>query len=209
MAENSPIAENVQALIDKLHYEGVKAGNEDARRIVDKAREEAEKIIKTARTEADKIRSEAYETIEKEKIASQAAFKTSLRDTVLTLKTQLFLQLKNQLEKLISTKMNNTEFLEELILSIAKAAANSKVQKLEVVVGEIKDYQEKRDQLIKTIVTDMSQKGIELGIGREKGIKIKLVDQEVEIDLSEEALTQLIYTLIIPRYRELFEGIKS
>lgn len=209
MAEKSPISENVQALIDKLHFEGVKAGSEDARLIVQKAKQEAAKIIDDAQKEADRLRAEAHAMIEKEKSASEAAFKTSLRDSVLTLKTQLFLQFKNQLQKQISTQMDDEKFLETLILTIAKAAISEEAQNINILVGEIKDYENRRDRLIEAIASKMLEDGIALGTGRDKGIKIKLIDQEVEVDLSEEALTELIYQLIIPRYRELFEGVKS
>jgi len=209
MAENTPIAENVQALIDKLHFEGVKAGREDAQLIVQQAKQEAAKIIQEAQKEADKLRNDAQEWIEKEKIASQSAFKTALRDSILKLKTQLFLQFKNQLQQNISHTMQDETFLETLILSIAQAATTSQEENIKIIVGEIEDYEHKRDQLIQAISTQMTQNKIALGVGRDKGIKIALVDQEVEVDLSQEALTELIYQLIIPRYRELFEGVTS
>ena len=50
---------------------------------------------------------------------------------------------------------------------------------------------------------------VRLGKTTQKGIKISLIDEEIEIDLTEEALTDLIYHLLIPRYHELLEGIEK
>ena len=38
------------------------------------------------------------------------------------------------------------------------------------------------------------------------GIKVRLVGKDIEIDLTDEALTDLILKYLLPRYREIVSG---
>jgi len=209
MTEKSPIAHNVQNLIDKLHLEGIEAGKDEGEVILDASKKKATLIIENAKKEAATIKDEMHQLIEDEKKASNEAMKIALRDTVLTLKTQLSLQFKTHLQNLISSKLSNNTFLEEMLITITKSSLSDKEESLEIIVSEIEESKEKQKKLIKSIASDMFRHEVRLGKTTQKGIKISLIDKEIEIDLTEEALTDLIYHLLIPRYHELLEGIEK
>ena len=44
------------------------------------------------------------------------------------------------------------------------------------------------------------------GDDRQPGIRIRLVEDEVTIDLTSEALTQLLLEHLLPRFRAVLEG---
>jgi V/A-type H+-transporting ATPase subunit E len=209
MTEKSPIAQNVQNLIDKLHLEGVEAGRDEGEVILEASKKRAALIIEKAQKEAAAIKDEMHQLIEDEKKASNEAMKMALRDAVLTLKTQLSLQFKAHLQNLISYKLADDTFLEEMLMAITRSSLSEKEESLEIIISEIEDSKEKQRKLIKSIASDMFRHKVRLGKTTQKGIKISLIDEEIEIDLTEEALTDLIYHLLIPRYHELLEGIEK
>lgn len=208
MTEKSPIAQNVQNLIDKLHLEGVEAGRDEGEAILEASKKKAALIIEKAQKEAAAIKDEMHQLIEDEKKASNEAMKMALRDAVLTLKTQLSLQFKTHLQHLISDKLSDDTLLEEMLLTITKSSLSDKEESLEVIISEIENSKEKQDKFIKKIASDMFRHQVRLGKINQKGIKVSLLDEQAEIDLTEEALTDLIYHLLAPRYCELFEGLK-
>ena len=208
MTEKSPIAQNVQNLIDKLHLEGVEAGRDEGEVILEASKKRAALIIEKAQKEAAAIKDEMHQLIEDEKKASNEAMKMALRDAVLTLKAQLSLQFKAHLQNLITHKLSDNTFLEEMLLTITKSSLSDKEESLEIIISEIENSKEKQDKFIKEIASDMFRHKVRLGKTNQKGIKISLLDDEAEIDLTEEALTDLIYHLLAPRYYELFEGLK-
>ncbi|MCH9740996.1 MAG: hypothetical protein K0U38_09190 [Epsilonproteobacteria bacterium] len=207
MQPNEPIAQNVQALVDKLHLQGVKAGKEEAEAILQKANEKAKQIIEEAEQRAKVIQEEAIQELEAEKKATHEAFKIALRNSVLTLKNQLFMQFKTHLQKLITQKLQDENFLEEMILTISSNIQSD--ENIELIVGRVENYESRQDAFIESIVEKMTTEGIKLGKLNRQGIKIQFIENNLEIDLSDEALTDLIYQLIIPRYQEMFDGVRS
>ena len=204
--EKQPIAENVQQLIDKLHDEGVKAAKAEALEIVEKAKSEANRIRNAAREEAEAIKSSAHQVIEEEKEAAHKAFAIASRDAVLLLKSQLFAQFEQHLKEMISREFTDEKFLYELILKISESALSEKEEDMQLLIGEIDETGQKRDDLIASLATQLAKKGIRLGKGGDRGIKILLEGENLQIDLSDKALSQLIAELIMPRYQEIFEG---
>lgn len=56
---------------------------------------------------------------------------------------------------------------------------------------------------------EMLEDGVEITAGgnHEAGIRIRLVEQDVEIDLTEKAVAALLLRHLLPRFRALLEGI--
>jgi V/A-type H+-transporting ATPase subunit E len=54
----------------------------------------------------------------------------------------------------------------------------------------------------------MLREGVSLGAadGLQAGIRIKLVDQNMQIDLTESAVSQLLLRHMLPRFRALLRG---
>ena len=74
-----------------------------------------------------------HQLIEDEKKASNEAMKMALRDAVLTLKTQLSLQFKIHLQHLISAKLSNDTFLEEMLITITRSSLSEKEESLKIM----------------------------------------------------------------------------
>lgn len=79
----------VQAIIDKIRAEGVKAAEDEAASILQKARAEAEDIVSRARKEADQLRQAAARDREREVDSGRQALAQAARDAVLSLKARI------------------------------------------------------------------------------------------------------------------------
>jgi V/A-type H+-transporting ATPase subunit E len=55
----------------------------------------------------------------------------------------------------------------------------------------------------------MLREGVSFGVAKDNqgGLKLKLVDQEVILDMSDEALAETILEHLQPRFRALLEGM--
>jgi len=208
MSETHPIGEGVQALIDRLYEEGVKPGRDEGAQILAEAKREAARLLDEAREEARQIRSDAHMHVEAERKAAREALRVAVRDTVLELREQLQLTFEHHVEKLLSSKLEEEAFLEEVILLIARRAVETEgLTDLSLFVGTGGIAPEKAERFIASVAAKMLETGVTLAPYKGRGIRIVLEGRSLTIDLSETVLAALINRMIAPRYREVFEGI--
>ncbi|MTH98818.1 hypothetical protein [Roseibium sp. RKSG952] len=222
--ERSAAGAGVQALIDRLKSEGVAAGQDQADAILKKAREEAQAIKHEAETRAKAILDKANREAAEEKAATQDGLKIAARDMVLSLRNELDGRIQDEAARLIGVTLSDEGFLQKLILSIAgRAKENAGItgnDKLEIVLPEraltfeeLKQSPEKVEpgtltHFAVTLANDVLREGVtfqtEPGL---RGIRIKLTDKNVSIDMTEEAVAELLKAHLQPRLRAIMEGV--
>lgn len=227
---DTPLAEHgVQALIDRLYDKGVQAGQDQAAQTVAYAESRAAQIIAEAKRQADAIRADAHRTAEAEQAAASEALKLAARDAFLGLKEDIAQRFGDQLRRLVRQDMATTDTLRALILAVAghtedAIRATAGVATPRLIVGVPTDpldlaeleadpvdgatAQAVRQQVMGTAAA-LLRDGVDLvpATGDQIGLTVRLVDQDVEIDLSDEAVTALLLKHIQPRFRALLEGV--
>jgi V/A-type H+-transporting ATPase subunit E len=212
----------VQELIDKLKTQGVAAGRQRADQIIRDAQNEAARIVAEAKTQADKLLAETHQQIEMERASAEEALKTAFRDTELTLRTKFRAAFAEYLKKLLSYELQDKDFLRQLVLAVAgrkqpEIAGEEKVEVLlpeGVFAGEeegekfFKDKQDSLYHLVLGISGQMLREGVELKPTRDfiGGIRVRVVGEDLDIDLSDEALSDLLLKYLLPRYRAIVSG---
>jgi len=65
-------------------------------------------------------------------------------------------------------------------------------------------------QVILTLSSDMLREGIELipSSEIEGGARVRLVKDQLEIDLSDRAIAKMLYERTLPRFRAIVEGVE-
>lgn len=208
MQEGNPIGEGVQELIGRLHEEGVKSGKEEAKKILADAQAEAARILDAARKESQRIKHEADAHADTLQKAAHAALKIAVRDAVLTLKEQLQLTFEHHVQKLVAKKLGEEAFLEKMIgLIVQSALAGEERDAMQLLVGSGEMEAAEAERFVQKVAKTLLEKGISVGHEQGRGIRIRLVGEELEIDLSDAALAGLINRMIAPKYRAIFEGI--
>lgn len=213
----------VQQLINRLRDDGVKAGQEKADQILREAQEQAAGIVAQAKTEAAELLDKTRAEIETEKAAAIESLKIAIRDTELKMEAELKAVFAAHVKRLVSVEMRDVEFLRQIILSIAGLAAGDKAcgdQPVEVLLPEhlfqsdekgtrlTFEGQENVRRLVLGITGELLREGVDLKPSESLGggIRIRLVGEDLEIDLSDNAISELLLQTILPRYRAIVSG---
>jgi len=223
MAETTKVASGVQQLINRLRDEGVKAGQEESDQILREAQEQASRIVAQAKAEAEKILNKARREIETERAAANDSLRVAIRDTELKMEAELKAGFAAHVKRLVSVELSDREFLRQIVLAIAGMAAGDKAcegQPVEVLLSQglfetderetrlTEKGQDRMRHLVLGISGDMLREGVDLKPSEEisGGIRIRLVGEDLEIDLSDQAISDLLLQNLLPRYQAIVTG---
>ena len=217
------VASGVEALIERLRNEGVNSGRTQAEQIVKEAEDRADSIIKQAEKQAAQMVKQAKEDSQNLERAGNQALEVAFRDTVLGLKSQLNQRFTGEVQRLVGDETQKPELLQKLILevvgSIKEAVADA--EQVEVLLPrkvegleELSRNPEELEQgilthFIRLLTQDVLREGVSFGITKDNkgGLQLRLIDQEVVLDLSDAAIAEVILEHLQPRFRALLEGI--
>ena len=223
MAVTTTVASGVQELITRLRDEGVKSGREKADQVLREAQEQASRMVAQAKAESEEILNKARSEIETEKAAANESLRVAMRDTELKMEAELKETFADHVKRLVSVEMRDVKFLRQIILAIAGLAAGDKAcgeQPVEVLLpkklfatGEkgtrlTEEGQDNMRRLVLGLSGEMLEQGVDLKPSEDigGGIRIRLVGEDLEIDLSDKAISDLLLQNLLPRYRAIVSG---
>lgn len=217
MADATKTSSGVTELIARIRDEGVAAGRDEAARIVAEAKDDAARILAEARAAADQKREESSAKIEADRQAALEALQQAARDTGLRLRAMVRTAFEARVKRLVSEATGHTEFVQSLMLVLAGKAADEYVRdkKAQILLADVvagkkldpEDEQRLRDAVL-AITGDALRDGIELVSSTEVkgGARVRLVGEDLEIDLTDEAISELLLKMLRPRYRAIIAG---
>lgn len=220
-----PIASGVDALIERLRDEGVDEGRSKAQRIISEAETRASWMVSQAREEAERITSRAREEARRSQKGAEEAMLIAARDALLSVKAQLTQQFAGKVRRLVSETVSKEKILEQMVLELVGRSRDEVGEEGEVevilphdVVGvddlrrNINDLKEgPLSNFILAETTDMVREGVSFGVSEEDegGLRLKLNEGEIELDMTDRAVAELLLQHLQPRFRALLEGIIS
>ncbi len=222
--EPERLSGGVEALIDRLREEGVAAGRAEADRIVKDAEERAARLLADAEREARETVEAARKEADAYRAAGEAALKAAMRDAVLTMKGELMERFSENVRRFVGRDLADAELLKTLVLEVAGRvrplveAADGRVEVilpekaagLEELRANPEELQEGRlTSLVLGLTREMLKEGVTIAVTEEvpSGIRVKIVDEGVELDVSEEAVAALLLKHLQPRFRAILEGV--
>jgi V/A-type H+-transporting ATPase subunit E len=214
----------VEELIQRLRRQGVEAGRTRGEEIAQAAEKKANAVLDEARARAQTIVEEARREAEQLKASGEDALRVAARDTILRMREELTQFLRTRVRRLVSEQLEDRELLRRLVLEVAaRALGESSIDRakhVEVLLpGEVVGIEELRKrpeelegklgQLVRQIASATWREGISFneqaeGVG---GIRIRLTEEDIEIDLSEDSITDLLMQHLQPRFRAVMEGV--
>jgi V/A-type H+/Na+-transporting ATPase subunit E len=216
-----PVVESagVELLIARLRDQGIAQGRTQAEALVTAAQQQAADIVAAAKREADALAVKANDEAGKLKTAGEDAIRLAMRDTMLSLEGDLINRFQNMLRGLVKGILEDPAFLQRLILEVAGKAAPS-VERAELLlpaeIVSLEDLQRKPEEakpgtlshFVLSLGGGMLREGLTFGVadGPQTGIRVKLVDENMQIDLTESAVSQLLLRHMLPRFRALLRG---
>lgn len=221
MNESPYEAVGVQELIDRLRQSGVEEGQARAEELLTEAHHQAEQVLQRAVRQAEEIIHDARREADRIRQAGADAVRLAVRDAVLSLKGQLADQFRRRVEHLVRVTLDDRKFLRELILELGRRSlpeeeSGEQNVLLPADVGDIQNLfsdpeqaaEEPLGQFVLSVTGDLLREGLTFGTGEHHapGLRVRLVDQDVEIDLTDKAITDLLLKHLLPRFRLLVEG---
>ncbi len=209
----------VQVLIDRIRDQGVRAAEEEAARIVREAEIKAAKLLAEAKAEADRMREQAKAKIESDQQACLEGLRLSVRDAVLKLKARLSSEFEGFVKRLVTSATRDEELIKALVLVLAGQAAEEVIRHkdIHVMVSKVlltgvpdEELRAHGKNIILQLSSDMLREGVELipADDIDGGARVRLVGDELEIDLSDQAITRLLAERMLPRFRRILDGIE-
>lgn len=207
----------VQELISRIRDEGVSAGREEAERLVEAAKRTSERMLKDAQQEIDALRRSAEIEIEADREAALEALKLAARDTGLELEAAVVAAFERQVTRLVSEITLDAELLRAMVLVLAGHSVKEFVQEKKIrVLASSLVFADQSDPEVSTrarkatlaLSSDMLREGVELIPADDVtgGVRVQVVDEDLEINLTDEAISRLLLRHLLPKFRNILTG---
>jgi V/A-type H+-transporting ATPase subunit E len=212
---DKPKTSGVQQLIDRLSEEGVAEGQREAELILGQAQQKANELLDEARREAEQIREQARHDAEQFRQGGEESLKLACRDSVRELASRLHEGFRNRLQELVRHQLKDVDLLRQAILEIAgkaRPADDAEIQMLlppdAVSEQDVRERLQAGDEdaltrFVEQLLGDEVRKGftVKLADADQTGLRVRVVNENVEIDFTEEALTEFLAEHLMPRFR--------
>jgi V/A-type H+-transporting ATPase subunit E len=215
MNDSTKTALGVQSLIERIRDEGVQAAQEEANRLRSEAKKQAAEMIARAQAEVDAQRAKASAEIDAYQTAALDALKVAARDTVLELKAQVRSRFEESVKRLVVSATHDMELIRSIVLVLAGQAAEQFIRNKDIEIRISQDllqgaagFKDETKQAVLGLSSDMLREGLVLipDDEIEGGARVRLVEDRLEIDLSDRAIAKLISRRILPRFNAILEG---
>lgn len=209
----------VDKLIQRVRDEGVGQAKQESKELLENARKEAARVIAEAKAEANEARESARAEIAAEKRAAMEALRMAARDAVLDLVSGVSKAFEEHVGRLVSSATMDEELVRTVVLLFAGKAAQeiTKDKDLEIMVSQAffdegsetdERLRERSKNQILAISREMLREGVELipASDVQGGARVRLVGENLEIDLSDKAISELLLTYMQPRFVSILRG---
>jgi V/A-type H+-transporting ATPase subunit E len=211
----------VEDLIGRLRDQGIAQGRDQADALITAAQKQAADIVTAAKRQADAVGTKAKEEAAKLKAAGEDAIRLAMRDTILALEGDLLKGFVDRLRHMVKGVLADPAFLEKVILEVAGHSALATANKpaqilLPAELVSMDDLRRKPEEAkpgtLMHFVLSMGggelRDGMSFGVAAdgEPGIRVRVVDDDVQIDLTETAISDLLLQHMLPRFRALLRG---
>lgn len=221
----SGTSSGVETLIARLRDEGVGAGRAEAERIVAEAQALARATVEEAQLQATETLERARREANNFRRAGEDALKAAARDTVLDLKDFLTRRFAGDVAKTVSAALRDEELLRQMILAVAgRVREEASVDRSGSVVFHLPraavgldELRRKPEELKEGSLTHfaaasaaaMLREGVTFARAEDDagGLRIHLNDRGVSVDLTDQAVADMILAHLQPRFRALLEGV--
>ena len=218
---DQPTTSGVQELIDRLSQEGVAEGQQQAEKIIGDAQHKADAIVASARQQAEDILQRAHKEVDEFQTAGEEALRLAARDAVRDFGARIHDGLRTRLQELVQHEMADPNVVKQVILEVTRRATESlENEQVEVLLPrEIISEEQARQRIdagapdeltrfVEGLIGEDLREGVTVDLGGQPhgGITVRVVNQQVEIDLTDEAISELLARHLLPRFRALMRN---
>lgn len=213
-----PTTSGVQELIDRLSQDGVAEGHRQADQITGDAKQKADDILDAARRQATETLNQARDEAQRFQAAGEEALRLACRDAVRDLASRLHGGFRERLQELVQHQLEQPELIKRMILEITqKATEGLGEDDIEILLQpDVIQEEEARRRIeagekdvlaefVRGLIGDDLREGFSVSLegSSQSGMTVRAVNQNIEIDLTDQAIAELLATHLLPRYRAL------
>jgi V/A-type H+-transporting ATPase subunit E len=207
MKSMEPLEQGKQKLseiCDLLRKDTLEPAQKEASSIIENAKAESQKLINTAKGKAQAVIEDAHKKNEQERILFNTSLDVAATQTFSKLKeeieTKLFnRQLKHLVQQIVDDPKNVARLVNVMVEAIAKEGLNGN---LLLQLGKAINPEKISELLIKEVADQLEKKEIPIET-ISGGVVICLKDKQMSVDMSDEALRDLLGTYLRPSFREI------
>lgn len=193
----------LENLIEKIKTDGVEQARQTADEILGKAKEEADSILQDSKKNAVKIIENAQKEAAIFEEKSKLAIQRTARDTVLLVKEKLTSLFDRVFKKEVSEALT-PDFLQKVILQMVSNWDN-KIQ-TEILLNE-KDKSGLETLLFSSLKNETRDTiSIKVSDNVSKGFRIRLENEQMYYDFSDESIADVMKSFLNPRLKEIMDG---
>lgn len=203
------MTQTLESFIDRLRTDGVESGQKAAEEIRREAEREAEGIVRDAEAKAQQIVEAAEAKTQQMLARTQIDLKLAARDTVAKLRETLSQAITRALEKAVTVKLDNADFLSDLIRQIVmQYVENDAVGESVLTVNVTEPMRQKLAHwAIQTFHKgDKSKKQEELSVelhGTLTGAGFEYKMSEGTVEITAESVVTVLSEIVTPELRKL------
>lgn len=199
--------EKIQKICDALRKETLEPAKKEADELISDAKARGEQIIAEARQEAAKILAHARENIEQERNVFHSSLDQASRQSIEELRQTIEKKLFNdELHHLVAKQTQDPKVIGKLITAIVEAIQKEGLKtEVSAVIPEMVKPEEVNGVLAEGVLKKLKDGGVKVGeFGG--GAQVKLIDQKMTIDITEQSLIDLLSKYLRKDFRELIFG---
>jgi V/A-type H+-transporting ATPase subunit E len=200
--------DKVRKICEVLKKETLEPARQEVEEMRESARRQADEILADAKDTAERMVANAKAEIERHRQVFEASLAQASRQTIELLKEKIEQKLFSPaLNHLIAKSTQDSKVLAQLITTLVQAIEKEGINTdLSVYIPAAVPAKEVNQALAVDIVGRLREKGVLLSpIGG--GIQVKLIQDNITLDLSDAAIKELVAGYIRKDFRELIFGV--
>jgi V/A-type H+-transporting ATPase subunit E len=209
----------VEALIGRIRDSGIVKGQAQAEALIAAAKQQAAEVIADAHRQGEEIVANAKSEGAKLKAAAEDALRLATRDAILSMESDLIDRFQNMVSRLVKGTLEDPAFLQKLILEVAGRSV-PRDERVEVLLpdtvlslDDLKKTPEsaKPGTLMHFVLSTgggLLREGVTFGASEQVqgGIRVQLTGEDVHVEITPGAVSELILSHMLPRFRALLRG---
>lgn len=196
--------EKVDRICQLLKEETLKPAQEEAKEIIEAAKLKAKELVSGAESKKKQVLADLDKEIEQKQKIFESSLNLSCKNAYHKVRESIEKNLfSEELQKLVQEKLSEKKVTLDFVTAVIHAIEKEGLSAdLEVVIPKMVD----REGLVKELVArfkDKLQKEKVIDQDFAAGVKVKMVDQKVTIDLSDDALKELLASFLQKDFRQI------
>lgn len=202
--------DRIKKICDELRRETLEPAEKEGTAIIARAEERARKIVADAEAEAQMHHARLLEKLEEEKKLFATALSQAARQSLTTLRNAIEGELFDRsLGRFLDEATAPPEVAAKLITALVHAIDREGTHAdVTALIPSDLNPEEVNALLGDSIAKRLKDGGVVLGDFK-GGVSLRLEDQQIRIDLSEEALKELMGRYLRKEFREILFGVEE